>query len=416
MQDVHTCVMGLDVHRDFIVACLAYGELGAKPKTDMRTFSTLAQEMKKLRGWIEETGCRHIAMESTGIYWQPVYDLLEYCFDWDISILVVNARHIRNVPGRKTDVRDAQWIASLLRAGLLRGSFIPDRPFRDLRHLTRYRKNIIRDIGAQKNRIDKYMQSAGFRFSAFLSDIFGVSGRNIIRHLIEYGEIPKEALNRCLKSKLRKRADEILVSLNDTLSAHGRSYLGRMFAHLEYIERHLREIEADIDESVAEHAEALQLLSSIPRVSKISASAIIAEIGTDMAAFPTSQHICSWAGLSPGNNSSAGKNKSTRVNKANPYLKSILCEVGWATAQLRTCYLSNWYWKLKQRRGSKRAVIAAARKILVLAYIILKHKTPYDETYFEAYRQRSKARRTKRMVNELRRLGFTVTEPDGGTP
>lgn len=178
MQDILTCAMGLDVHRDIIVACLAKGELGADPEIEIRSFSTLVPEMKKLRDWVLEAGCHHIAMESTGIYWQPIYEMLEPCFDGKINILVVNARHMKNVPGRKTDMRDAQWIATLLRAGLLKGSFIPDKTFRELRHLTRYRKSIVHDITAQKNRIDKFLQSSGFRFTAFLSDSFGASGRN----------------------------------------------------------------------------------------------------------------------------------------------------------------------------------------------------------------------------------------------
>ena len=186
MQDILTCAMGLDIHRDVIVACLAKGELGTDPEIEIRSFSTLIPEMRKLRDWVLEAGCHYVAMESTGIYWQPIYEMLEPCFDGQISILVVNARHMKNVPGRKTDMRDAQWIATLLRAGLLKGSFIPDKTFRELRHLTRYRKSIVRDITAQKNRIDKFLQSSGFRFTAFLSDAFGASGRNIIRHLMEY--------------------------------------------------------------------------------------------------------------------------------------------------------------------------------------------------------------------------------------
>ena len=189
MQDILTAAMGLDVYREIIVACLIKGQIGLEPETEIRTFSTLIPEMQKLRDWVLETDCRNVAMESTGIYWQPIYEMLEPCFDSEISILVVNARHMKNVPGRKTDMRDAEWIATLLRAGLLKGSFIPEKPIRELRHLTRYRKSVVHDITAQKNRIDKFLQSSGFRFTAFLSDAFGASGRNIIRHLIENGSI-----------------------------------------------------------------------------------------------------------------------------------------------------------------------------------------------------------------------------------
>lgn len=317
MQDILTCVMGLDVHRDIIVACLVKGAVDAEPEAETRTFSTLIPEMQKLRDWVIEAECRNIAMESTGIYWQPIYEMLESCFDGEISILVVNARHMKNVPGRKTDMKDAQWIATLLRAGLLKGSFIPDKTFRELRHLTRYRKSVVHDITAQKNRIDKFLQSSGFRFTAFLSDTFGASGRNIIRHLIEHGSIDREALDKCLKTKTRNRIDEILVALNGSLSVHQRRFLNMVFLHLEDLEAHKHTIEDEITEEVLKHTDALNLLCSIPGIDVTAAAAIVAEIGTDMSAFPDSQHICSWTGLSPGNNESAGKRKSVHINKGN---------------------------------------------------------------------------------------------------
>ena len=288
MQDILTCAMGLDIHRDVIVACLAKGELGTDPEIEIRSFSTLIPEMRKLRDWVLEAECRYVAMESTGIYWQPIYEMLEPCFDGQISILVVNARHMKNVPGRKTDMRDAQWIATLLRAGLLKGSFIPDKTFRELRHLTRYRKSIVRDITAQKNRIDKFLQSSGFRFTAFLSDAFGASGRNIIRHLMEYGNISREALDRCLKTQTRKRIDEILIALNGSLSEHQRGFLRMIFGHLEALEQHRHTVEDAITKEITKHEEALSLLCSIPGIDVTAAAAIIAEIGTDMSAFPDS--------------------------------------------------------------------------------------------------------------------------------
>lgn len=300
MQDILTCAMGLDVHRDVIVACLTKGALGTAPETETRSFSTLIPEMQKLREGVLETDCHYVAMESTGIYWQPIYEMLETCFSGDISILVVNARHMKNVPGRKTDMRDAQWIATLLRAGLLKGSFIPDKAFRELRHLTRYRKSIVHDITAQKNRIDKFLQSSGFRFTAFLSDAFGASGRNIIRYLIQNGSIDRAALDVCLKTKTRNRIDEILVALNGTLSLHQRSFLAMIFSHLESLEVHKNVVENSIAEEILKHGEALSLLCSIPGIDVTAAASIIAEIGTDMSAFPDAQHICSWAGLSPG--------------------------------------------------------------------------------------------------------------------
>ena len=337
--------------------------------------------------------------------------MLEPCFDGQINILVVNARHMKNVPGRKTDMREAQWIATLLRAGLLKGSFIPDKTFRELRHLTRYRKSIVRDITAQKNRIDKFLQSSGFRFTAFLSDAFGASGRNIFRHLMEYGNISREALDRCLKTQTRKRIDEILIALNGSLSEHQRGFLRMIFGHLEALEQHRHTVEDAITKEITKHEEALSLLCSIPGIDVTAAAAIIAEIGTDMSAFPDSQHICSWAGLSPGNNESAGKRKSAHINKGNPYLKSMLCEVGWVISGKRSLYLSGWYWRIKQRKGAKRATIALARKLLALIYTMLKTGSPYNEDCFEIRRKQSERKRASRMVNELQKLGYFVVAP-----
>lgn len=411
MQDILTCAMGLDIHRDIIVACLAKGELGSDPEIEIRSFSTLIPEMKKLRDWVLEADCRHVAMESTGIYWQPIYEMLEPCFDGEINILVVNARHMKNVPGRKTDMRDAQWIATLLRAGLLKGSFIPDKAFRELRHLTRYRKSIVHDITAQKNRIDKFLQSSGFRFTAFLSDAFGASGRNIIRHLIQNGSIDRAALDKCLKTQTRKRIDQILIALNGNLSIHQRSFLAMTFGHLESLEAHRKAVEDAIASEILKHSEALNLLCSIPGIDVTAAAAIIAEIGTDMSGFSDSQHICSWAGLSPGNNESAGKRKSAHINKGNPYLKSMLCEIGWVISGKRTLYLSGWYWRIKQRKGAKRATIALARKLLTLIYSMLKTGQLYNEDCFEQQRKRCERKRAHRMVNELQKLGYMIIPP-----
>ena len=408
MQDILEWCMGLDIHRDTIVACLLRGPVDAKPECELRTFGTLAPEMEKLRKWVLDSGCRTIAMESTGVYWQPVYELLEPCFDGEIQLMVVNARHMKNVPGKKTDIRDAEWIATLLRAGLLKGSFIPDKAFRELRHLTRYRKKVIADITAQKNRIDKFLQGSGFRMSMFLSDIFGASGRNIMRHLVAHGSIDREALDVCLKTKARNRMEEILVSVNGNLSSHQREFLSMMLEYLEQIERHKKQVESSIDAETLKHSEALSLLCSIPGIDVTSASAIIAEIGTDLSVFPSAEHLCSWAGLAPGNNESAGKRKSTHIGKGNNYLKSMLCEISWVICGKRKLYLSGWYWRIKQRKGAKRAVVALARKLLSIIYTMLKTGQPYNEDCFEQRRRQCEQKRASRMIHELTRLGYRV--------
>ena len=408
MQDILECCMGFDIHRDTIVACLLRGPVDAKPECEIRTFGTLAPEMEKLREWVVSSGCRTIAMESTGIYWQPVYELLESCFDSEIQLMVVNARHMKNVPGKKTDMRDAEWIATLLRAGLLRGSFIPDKAFRELRHFTRYRKKVISDITCQKNRIDKFLQSSGFRISMFLSDIFGASGRNIMRHLIAHGQIDRVGIEQCVKAKARNRMDDILISVNGNLSLHQREFLSMMLEYLEQIERHKKLVEESIDAEIEKHSEALSLLCSIPDIDVTSASAIIAEIGTDLSAFPSAEHICSWAGLAPGNNESAGKRKSARIGKGNNYLKSMLCEIAWVICGKRSLYLSSWYWRIKQCKGAKRAAVALARKLLSIIYTMFKTGQPYDEDCFEQRRKQCEQKRTSRMISELAKLGYQI--------
>jgi len=307
MNDLLERCMGLDIHKESVVACLMDGPVDCKAEIEVRTFGTLADDLLMLRRWVEEADCRYVAMESTGIYWQPIYETLEDCSGGEIVLLVVNARHMKNVPGKKTDIRDAEWIATLLRAGLLNGSFIPAKEIRELRHLTRYRKSIISDITAQKNRIEKFLQSSGFRLSSFMSDIFGVSGRNVMRYLCKHGKVTLEALDGCLKTQTRNRINEIMASVNGTLSGHQKQFLSMMLEHLEQLERHRREVEDAITAEVEKHSEAMLLLCSIPGIDTTAAASIIAEIGTDMSRFPSAEHICSWAGLAPGNNESAGK-------------------------------------------------------------------------------------------------------------
>lgn len=309
MNDLLERCCGLDVHKDIIVACILDGPVGKPANSEIREFSTLITGMKDLKAWIIAEDCHFIAMENTGIYWKPIYEKLGDSFDGDISLLVVNARHMKNVPGKKTDIKDAEWIATLLRASLLNGSFIPSKEIREFRDLTRYRKSVIRDITSQKNRIEKFLQSSGFRLSTFISDIFGASGRNIISCLIDHGQINKLQLDECLKTKTRQRIDDIMIAVNGTLSIHQRNFLKMQISHLDVLNSHLSEVEAAITVEINQFSSAMATLCSIPGIAETAAASIIAEIGVDMSQFKTAEHICSWAGLSPGNNESAGKKK-----------------------------------------------------------------------------------------------------------
>lgn len=338
----------------------------------------------------------------------PIYEILEDAFYGDITLLVVNARHMKNVPGKKTDMRDSEWISTLLRAGLLNGSFIPEKRIREFRDLNRYRKSVIRDITSQKNRIEKFLQSSGFRLSSFISDIFGASGRNIILHLIEHGQIDKTALDSCLKTKTRNRIDEILMSVNGTLSEHQKAFLRILMTHYDSLKKHLAEIETSLEEDMAPFALQVEQLNSIYGISTTASCAIIAEIGIDMKPFKTAEHICSWAGLCPGNNESAGKRKSTSVTKGNPYIKSMLCEIAWVIAGKRNTYLSAWYWRIKQKKGAKKAIVALARKLLVIIYTMLKQGTVFDESCFETRRKHCEQKQLSRYIRELEKHGYHV--------
>lgn len=307
MQDILECCCGLDIHKDSIVACLLKGPVNEQPTSEIRVFSTLLSDLDALKAWLVEENCMHVAMESTGIYWIPVYETLETAFDGHISLIVANARHMKNVPGKKTDMKDAEWIATLLRAGLLNGSFIPDKDIRELRDLTRYRKSVISDITSQKNRIEKFLQSCGFRLSSFISDIFGASGSAIIKHLYTHGSITIEDLDGYLKTQTRRKINEIMQAINGKLDKHQMQFLKMMFNHLESLKTHLAEVESQINSYIQKYEHQIELIDSIPGIDKIAASTILAEIGTDMSKFKTAEHICSWAELSPGNNESAGK-------------------------------------------------------------------------------------------------------------
>jgi len=407
MKDLLELCCGLDVHKDKIVACVLSGDIGKTATSEIKEFSTLNPDMITLREWLVSINCRHVAMESTGIYWQPIYEILEAA-SIEMTLLVVNARHMKNVPGKKTDMRDAEWIATLLRAGLLNGSFIPDKDIREFRRLTRYRKSIVQDITSQKNRIEKFLQSTGFRLSTFISSIFGVSGRNVISHLIEHGTIDIEALNGCLKTQTRLKINDIMVAVNGTLSESQRTFLSMLMAHLDMIENHLAEIEAQIQTAARQFESAISIVCSIEGLGVTSSSAVLAEIGIDMSRFKTAEHLCSWAGLSPGNNESAGKKKSACITKGNPYVKSMLCEIAWVIAGKRNLYLSRWYWRIKQRKGAKKAIIALARKLLVIIYTMLKNGTFFDEELFEIRRAAAEQQRTNRYIHELNKLGYTV--------
>ena len=408
MKDLLEISCGLDIHKEKIVACILTGPLGKPTHSEIREFTTLIPDMLALRDWIISENCHHIAMESTGIYWIPIYEILEDAFSGDITLLVVNARHMKNVPGKKTDMRDSEWISTLLRAGLLNASFIPEKRIREFRDLNRYRKSIIRDITSQKNRVEKFLQSSGFRLSSFISDIFGASGRNIILHLMEHGQIDKISLDSYLKTKTRKRIDEILMSVNGTLSEHQKSFLKILMCHYDSMKEHLIEIETHLQEDMLPFALQIEQLNTIYGISTTASCAIIAEIGTDMKPFKTAEHICSWAGLCPGNNESAQKRKTGKMRKGNALLRSTLVVCAHSATRNKNSYFYAQFMRISSHRGKKRAYVAVAHSMLIAIYHILKDGVVFKDLGADYYNQFNMERKINAYLKKLKALGWEV--------
>lgn len=295
---------GLDVHQETVVACILYGPLDRAPKSEIRTFGTMTEELLALADWLTDMQCTHVAMESTGVYWKPVWNVLEA---FDLELLLANAHHIKNLPGRKTDMKDAEWIAKLLRSGLIEGSFVPTVEIRELRDLTRYRKKLVHNATAEKNRIHKLLQDANIKLTTHMSDIFGFSGRLLLQKLVDGEVITMEFLETHMKGALKHKSAKLLQSLNGRLRKHHRDMIRYSWEHLQYIERSIFNVELEIQNRLSSKREAVSLLTTIPGINEQAASIIIAEIGTDMKHFKSDGHLAAWAGVSPGNHESAGK-------------------------------------------------------------------------------------------------------------
>lgn len=309
MEVIYEKCCGIDVHKETLTACIMIGDGGKVTKKDVKTLSTMTEDLERLRDWLKAEGVTHIAMESTGIYWRPVFNILED----DFEIILANARHIKNVPGRKTDVKDSEWICKLLRSGLISGSFIPPRHIRQFRDLTRYRGKLNNNIASEKNRVQKYLEDANIKLSSVATDVFGVSGRLMLKELL-CGNTNGEELSKLARGKLKKKEGELKKSFNCKITDHHRMLIEISMKHIEYMEGRVKELDLRIDELIKKHnhREKVELLDTIPGVDEIGAKAIIAEIGTDMSVFPSAGHIASWGGVSPGNNESAGKKKAVR--------------------------------------------------------------------------------------------------------
>jgi transposase len=404
MDIVHRCCAGLDVHKDTVVACVRRLPGRGPAHTEVRTFATTTRDLLALADWLVAQGVTVAAMESTGVYWKPVFNLLEP----GVAVVLVNAEHVRKVPGRKTDVKDAEWLAELLQHGLLRPSFVPPAPIRQLRDLTRQRSRLAGEKASVANRIQKVLEDANIKLASVASDVLGASGRDILRDLIAGVTSPGQLANRA-RGRMRDKLPQLRLALEGRVTDHHRFLLQLHLDHLAHLEALLERLGAEIDRLLAAYREAEARLRTIPGISQHTAAVVLAEIGADMGQFPSADQLTSWAGMCPGNDESAGKRRRTRTPSGDRWLKQALVQAAWAASHTKGTYLAASYRRLARRRGKKRALIALGRALLVIAYHVLKRGTTYQEPdagYLD--RQRSE-RLTRDLVKRLQSLGHTVT-------
>jgi transposase len=404
MEPIVERCCGLDVHQGTVVACLLTGGAHQKARKEVRTFGTMTRDLMELRTWLVEQGCTHVGMESTGVYWKPVYTVLEGAFE----LVVGNARHIKNVPGRKTDVKDSEWIADLLRHGLIAKSFVPPPPIRELRDLLRYRRKLVESRSAERNRLTKLLESANIKLSSVASDVFGVSGMQMLKALIA-GEASAEQMAHLAKGQLKKKLEELTRALEGRVEEHHRYLLGRQMQRLEGIGSDIDQLEQRIRQKLEPYRKEHELLMQIPGVDWAVAAVMVAEMGVDMKVFVSDMHLAAWAGVCPGNQESAGHKKSGRSRLGNVHLKTALVGAAVSAAKKKGSYLKDKYYRLKARRGAKRAQMAIAHKVLVAAYHMLSTGAPYKDLS-EGYLDRlSETQVAGNLVRRLQRMGYAVT-------
>jgi len=396
---------GLDVHKEQVTACILVKEHG-KVRKELRRFSTFTAKLDEMGEWLMQNGVTHVAMESTGVYWKPVYAVLEAKNAFEL--IVGNAQHMKNVPGRKTDMKDAEWIATLVRMGMIRKSYVPSADLRDLRDLVRYRRSLMKSQTAEKNRLQKLLEAGNIKLGSVASDVFGKSGMKMLRAMVK-GEANVEELAELAEGLLRKKLVELRLALDGKLREHHRFLLNVQIERLDELEKDITTLEARIHEKLEPYRKEAELLATIPGVKEAAAASLIAEMGTNMKVFRAAAALAAWAGICPGNNESAGKNRSVKARKGNVHLRTTLVEAAHAARNTKGTYLRDKYFRLKARRGANRAIVAIGHKILIAAYEILSTKRPYKdltETYLDRLDEQ---RVTNNLTRRLERLGYHVT-------
>lgn len=405
----HCC--GLDIHKKFVVACLLRTNPDGSVDKEIRSYSTMTQDLLALCDWLRAEQCTHVVMESTASFWRPIYNLLE----GHVELLVVNAFHAKAVPGRKTDVKDAEWLADLLRHGLVRGSFIPSSTQRHLRDLTRYRIHLIDERARLTNRLQVVLEDANIKLAAVVTDVRGVSARAILDALIA-GETDSHTLAELARGRLRSKRDLLAQAVVGRLAPHHAFLLSEQLAHLDYLEEAIARVSAEIDQCLAAEREAITLLDTIPGVSQRTAEVLLAEIGADLSRFPSAAHLASWAGMCPGNAQSGGRRLSGKTRQGNAWLRRTLVEIAHVAAKTKNTYLAAQYRRIAARRGKKRALIAVGHTVLVMIYHILTNRTPYQELGGAYFDERERDHLQHRLVHRLERLGYAVALAPASQP
>ncbi len=406
MQVVYARCCGLDVHQKTVVACVLVTSLDDSVHRQVHTFGTMTADLLALNDWLNSLGVEQVAMESTGVYWRPVFNILEA----DHEVILVNAQHMKAVPGHKTDVKDAEWLADLLRHGLLRASFIPPAPIRELRELTRYRQTLLQARTQEVNRLHKLLESANLKLGAVATDILGRSGRAMLDAILA-GEQQPETLAELARGRMRAKLPALRQALQGRVQASQRLLLGHVLLHIDFLEAQLEQLTADIDRALASSppaAEAVALLETIPCVGRTAAVAIVAEIGSDMTRFPSAKHLASWAGVCPGNKQSAGKRLGGRTTHGDTWLKGMLGEVAWSIAHTSEGYLAAQYHRLARRCGKPKAIVAVAHTLLVVIYHLLRTRRPYRDLGADYFDRLDTTRLQRHYTRRLEQLGYTV--------
>jgi transposase len=402
MQVLHERCCGLDVHKETVAACIAITE-GGRVHRQKRVFGTTTKELLALSDWLAEHAVTHDGMESAGVYWKPIWNILEGQFD----ITLVNAQHFKSVPGRKTDLKDGEWLSDLLRHGLLRKSFVPDKPIRELRDLTRCRAMLAKERARLSCRIQKVLEDANIKLASVASDVLGASGRAMLNAIVQ-GESDPAVLADLAQKRLRAKLPELRLALTGCISDHHRFLLRQWLELLETFEHKIAEFDRQIDEKVSPFQEAVTTWMTIPGIDRVAACCLVAEIGADMEQFPSARNLSSWAGVCPGNNESAGKKRSGKTRRGGLWLRRVLCEAAWAASHCKKSYFHAQYQRLTGKRGKKRALIAVAHSLLGVVYVLLKQHRTYQDLGADYFERANRDNLTKYHVKKLQKLGYNV--------